>query len=488
MTPVVTVGFDAALAPWAPEVKYVLRTLLASAGFAAHFVRVSDSPLRRSCDIYYGPRRALQTNVVDIEWCGQAFDSEPRDVRYSADLPWLLFVENGCGFERRADSLRFRSDIVLGCYWLLTGAAEPRYPRDRWGNLDLDSSLFLRHGLASQPLVSEYASLIERHLESLGRSPAPRPWTAPDGGPGFAISHDVDYPEMIRSIECLRLLRARGKKALPLIGGVMRGTNHFWKFADWLEFESEIGARSAFYFMARRGSLLQYAMGTPDAFYDIRSPRFRELFRTLTDAGSEIGLHASFHAYRDAARLEQEKQAVENVAGVRVEGNRHHYWHLDPASPNDTLRLHEKAGLLYDSSLGFEFYPGFRRGICHPFRPFHAGERRALNVVQLPPAWMDDHFDRRLAKNRIADPVDYARGLVRTAGRTGGVVVVDYHARGMNGDFYPRFGPWLRDFVERRMHIPVRYHTPAGIARMYIQYEKTLAEFAQQFNQAEVMA
>jgi hypothetical protein len=38
------------------------------------------------------------------------------------------------------------------------------------------------------------------------------------------------------------------------------------------------------------------------------------------------------------------------------------------------------------------------------------------------------------------------------------------------------------------MHIPVRYHTPAGIARMYIQYEKTLAEFAQQFNQAEVMA
>src|SRR5436305_1810711 len=136
------------------------------------------------------------------------------------------------------------------------------------------------------------------------------------------------------------------------------------------------------------------------------------LFGQLADEGCEVGLHPSYHAYRSLAQLQSEKEALEKVAGVSVKGNRHHYWHLDPRSPADTLRLHERAGLLYDSSLAFDFYPGFRRGVCHPFRIFHPGERRELNLVELPPAWMDDHFDRRLIQNGVTDPNAHARQLV----------------------------------------------------------------------------
>jgi FemAB-related protein (PEP-CTERM system-associated) len=237
--------------------------------------------------------------------------------------------------------------------------------------------------------------------------------------------------------------------------------------------------------MARKGSLVQYATGTPDSFYNIRQPEFRQLFRRLREQGCEIGLHASFNAYRCVEQLRNEKQLLEEAAQVEVGGNRHHYWHLDPEAPHDTLLANEQAGLLYDSSLGFEFYPGYRRGICHPFRIYHPGERRELDIVELPPAWMDDHFDQRLVKNRIADPVAYARQLVNVARATGGVIVVDYHLRGMNEDFFPRYAAWLMQFVRDYLEGSVSFHTSGELARMYETYEERLERRSQDLTDSE---
>jgi hypothetical protein len=254
----------------------------------------------------------------------------------------------------------------------------------------------------------------------------------------------------------------------------VRGTNNFWKFAEWVEFGKLNDTRPAFFFMATKGSLFKYALGTPDGFYDVRAPEFRELFRYLRDEGCEIGLHASYNAYLRPNQLRREKQALEEVSGVPIDGNRHHYWHLDPKAPHETLLKHEEAAFLYDSSLALEYYPGYRRGICHPFRPFHPGERRELNLVELPPAWMDDHFDRRLEHNKIAHPEDYASNLVNAARATNGVVVVDYHQRGMNSDFYPRYGLWLTDFVKKHLDSSLAFFTPQEIVRRYLAHETAL--------------
>lgn len=469
-------GLHTSLAQQAPEVKYVLRTLLRLAGYAVEFVWADGGQATGPLDLYYGPAEASASARVEINACGLSFAEAPRLEPSSWSeqdgQAFLDFAATG-GCQRPAPGrLRFSSDIVFSSYWLLTGAREPAYPRDRFDNLHLEGSFFLKHGLCARPLVSEYAALLRRHFAAQGRAPAALPW----GGRGaaFAFTHDVDYPQIIRSIECARLLASRGRKALPSIAGVLKGTNHFWKFADWIEFESALGTRPAFYFLARKGSLAEYAMGTPDGFYDIRRKEFAALFRELREQGCEIGLHASYHAHRSAQQLRREKEALEQAAGVKVEGNRHHYWHLDPSAPHETLRRQEEAGLIYDTSLAFEFYPGFRRGICHPFRPYHAGERRELKLIELPPTWMDDHFDRRLAVNGIADPIACARELVRVARSLEGAVVVDYHPRGMNADFYPRYGEWLKQFVRGELDSSVSYQTAGGIVRQYQAYEESL--------------
>jgi hypothetical protein len=478
---ILRVGLHRSLAAADAEIKYALGTLLVVAGFAYHFVWAEASA---DVDIYYGPfsdpppRAFISIRAGGLPFSG-ASGLEPTRLGESEGVPWLDFGEPEPGVRTLPDGrLTFASDIVFAAYWLLTGAREISYARTRWDDLRLAGSAFLALGLAHRPLVSIWGAQLARRFERRGLSPLPSPWAPARSATTFVFTHDVDYPQMIRWIECLRLLRARGPRALSSIAGVVRGTNHFWKFGEWMDFERRLHARSAFYFMARRGSLRQYALGVPDAFYDIHHREFREVFRQLTDEGFEIGLHASFNAYQSVEHFRREKSALEEVAGVTVEGNRHHYWRLDPDAPHETLRRQAAAGLRYDSSLAFEFYPGFRRGICHPFRLFHPGQRRPVDVVELPPAWMDNHFDGRLAENRIADTEAYARSLLDVARATGGVVVVDYHVRGMNADFFPRWGSWLTTFVARHFDGTIAFAKPGDVARQFREYERRLQELS----------
>jgi hypothetical protein len=473
------VALDPALAPYAPEVKYVLRTLLTSAGYAFELMWSSELPPGEDVHIYYGRESNAPRSALHIHAFPQGFARwstlDPLRVIDQDGIPFLCFDDCSQQPIRRTDSrTEIDNDIVFASFWLLVGASEGTVSRDRWDNLHVQYSFIVKSGLVRRPAVSLYAAFLREYFEQRGLRALRPTWSSGERKAAFSFTHDVDYPQMIRWIESLRLLRSRGVRAFNSIAGIWSGSNHFWKFADWVEFERTFGARPAFYFMARQGSLLQYARGTPDAFYNIRSRAFQELFPYLRQNGSEIGLHASYHAHKSTTQLQHEKNVLEQAAGVTVRGGRHHYWHLDPEAPHSTLLKHEHIGMQYDSSLGFEFYPGWRRGSCHPFGVFHTGERRELDLVQVPPTWMDDHFDRRRAINHIDQPEQTARELMDTARGVGGVIVVDYHARGMNEDFYPQYGRWLRSFAKDNFDSTLQHVTPAEVAAEYNSLRRTL--------------
>lgn len=472
----VSVAIDRAMGASIAEARYALQTLLGISGFSTRIAWYEDGD---APEVYYGPRSDVSATVTipSVPW---EFSSAPSRVpnasREAMGLPFLLFPEAQLAeSDAPPGVLHLPTDIAFATYWLLTGAVEPTYPRSRFDDLDLDASVLVRDGLLSRPMVSLYASRLREVLDPTGARALPWAWEGDASRAAVAITHDVDYPELIRPIEVLRVLRDLGVSGLGLAARVASGKSHFWTFEEWRPITDRIGTRSCFYFMARQGSLLQYAMGTPDDFYDVRSPRFQRLFAELRDAGCEIGLHASFHSHRSTDTLRREVQRIAEAAGVECAGNRHHYWHLDPNAPNETLRRHAEAGLKYDSSLGLEYYPGFRRGICHPFRVFHRESGGALPIVQLPPAWMDDHFDRRLVKNGITDPDAAAGRIVDAAAESRGIIVLDYHSRGMNADFYPRYGPWLARFAEQHFDDRVRGMTPREIHDAFLERERRLA-------------
>lgn len=447
-----TVGLHPSLLPWAPEITYTFRTLLRISGFTWDFVPTDGIGSGGVPDVYYGPDLSASRAPVRIRSAGVPFDRlEGRVPRERVDRLGLCFLDftgrTGLPMERRGRDLLFHSDIVLTSFWLLSGSAEPSYPRDARDNLDLSEAFFQRARLGETAVVSEYAVHLRRTFSELGREPAPPALGGEAGGPVLLLTHDVDYPEIVRSVEAVRVLARTVPNRMATALGMLTGSVHFWRFDDWDAFADELGGRATYFFMSRPGSLVRYAMGTPDAFYDVRSERFRNLFRELVDAGNEIALHPSYEAYRSEKRLRHERARLERACGEEIHGVRHHYWHLDPGAPAETLRLQESCGFRYDSTLAFEYYPGFRRGTCHPFRPFHSAERRELDVVEIPPTWMDDHFDRRRSRNGISDPEVVATRLLEVVERTGGAAVLDYHVRGMEGRVFPRYGPWLRKLL-----------------------------------------
>jgi len=472
---VLTIALDRGAGGDQAEEKYALRTLLRIAGYGCRFCwREPGVP----ADISYSTVDDGSA-TLHIPASGRGFADAPgidaSGSRWWAGLPFLLFPGEQWREPADAPVVRWPVDVVFGAFWLLTGAREATWPRDRWDNLQVGAWVPVRDALLPEAPVSRWGRAIRNIFASRGRPHLAMPWESGAAEAAFSFTHDVDYPQIIRWIEAPRVIARRGVGGAKLALQVMRGQSHFWTFREWLDLEQQLGARGTFYFMARQGSLMQYALGRPDDFYDVRRPEFARLFAELRGAGCEVGLHASFLAYQSAETLRVEAERVSHASGTRVLGNRHHFWHLDPTDPNETLRRHELAGLGYDSSLGLEFHPGFRRGTCHPFRPFHPGERRELDTVQVPPAWMDDHFGRRRAVNGIADPDAVAAKILETARATGGTAVVDYHSRGMNADFYPEYGPWLARFAARELGQGIAFRTAAELAAEYREVERRLA-------------
>ena len=395
------------------------------------------------------------------------------------DAPFVIRYVDDAGplpsVEQRGATCIVPRDILFDCYWLLTGQEERTWSQDGHGFHDLAGTSWESTRLLELAPVAEIVGWLRQRLEQLDLGPTRPLW--PNGKrAAIAITHDVDYPEVVRWLEPARIVARQRAAGLGPAWRVLTGKQDHWRFPQWMAFESSLGARSAFYFVARQGSLMEYARGTPDPFYDVTAPRFRDLFRTLIDGGWEVGMHASYRAYESADRFGAEKATLEAASGAPVLGNRHHYWHMNPADVEETLQMHGAIGLLYDTSLTHDRYLGWRRGTNIPFFPFAQRTAQEIGVVQLPVAWMDAQLMQRTDLSQAEREALVCKLIERTAAH-GGLFVANVHDYVFDDSLYPGWLATLRAGLE---HVVARgdfwIAAPATIARHWVDRYRTLRE------------
>ena len=211
----------------------------------------------------------------------------------------------------------------------------------------------------------------------------------------IALTHDVDTPwrwtriglrgaaaRLKQNVRHARLGPAvretTGLATVPLHR--LRGTDPNWRFEQILAEERRRGATgSSFYVIASHHD--PHDGAAADAYSRLR-PR---LVETLLEAGGEVGLHGSYTAADDPARLAAEKQKLEALAGP-ITGHRYHYLRVDP---HRNLAPLVDVGLRYDTTLGFPDALGFRAGIARPFRPWDFEREEPLDLIEVPLAAMD---------------------------------------------------------------------------------------------------
>jgi hypothetical protein len=230
-----------------------------------------------------------------------------------------------------------------------------------------------------------------------------------------ALTHDIDIPWRWTRVgvrgAAARLRRGAWGEAGALARvpiHKLRGTDPNWRFKEIAAEERAHGARgSTFYVIAGHG---HPADGAAPGEYDRRRPA---LVEELLASGSEVGLHGSYLAAEDMAKLAAEKATLESLAGP-VAGHRYHYLRIDP---HRNLVPLAGLGFRYDTTLGFPDALGFRAGIAHPFRPWDFATEAPAEIVQVPLAAMD----ATLAEARY-------QGLSADAAKPQLIALLDYAA------------------------------------------------------------
>jgi hypothetical protein len=335
------------------------------------------------------PRPPLSSVTVGPAGAGPLRAGERLPALYGSSSPAA-----SPGADPGAD--RLEVDVFGSAFFMLTRYEEVVISdRDRYGRFPASSSVAGRAGLLRSPIVDSYVELLWSALE--------RAWP---GLPrrsrrfGVLITHDVDDPlatlgrsppRVVRQLAADLLLR----RDLGLAGrrvraeaAAQRGDHRLdpYNTFDFLMDVSEHNDnRSAFYFLANRSP------NPLDGTYVLEHPWVRSLIGHIHRRGHEIGLHASFHSYRDPARTREEfdrLRAVAEAQGVSQEqwGGRQHYLRWDNPV---TWSNWSGAGLDYDITLAYHDAVGFRTGTCHPYRVFDLLERGPLELEERPFQVMD---------------------------------------------------------------------------------------------------
>jgi len=316
-------------------------------------------------------------NIPDhIRWFGpNRICSEP--------IPFF-FGENV--FYSNDDLIVCGLDIFACTFFMLSRWEETVSDKcDQFGRFPEDEMLAVKFDIHERPVVNEYCEVLKKLIGLL--SPdfrfLERTFTS-------LITHDIDYLFRFGSLKSLTrniagdlLNRKSINQAFSTLnnyhkylrGDIKDPFNTFDELMDLSEFNS---LKSSFYF-------IPLVKGEKGCDYSIFDSRVSKIMNNIQQRGHEIGFHPSALTFHNQTRFSLEHQRIESL-GFEVSGGRQHYLLYDI---KETFHYWEKAGLQYDTGLGFSSHVGFRCGTCIPFRLFSVTERRMLNLYEKPMCVMD---------------------------------------------------------------------------------------------------
>lgn len=260
------------------------------------------------------------------------------------------------------------------------------------------------------------------------------------------LTHDVDHPFIRRHIwdhtafgflyralvgSLRNFIRGRisvrdlGKnwRAVLMLPLVYCGfAKDFWRDFDDCYLKLEAGLRSTFFvipFGGRPGTYANGARATRRAA-NYGAQDVTDALRKLKGGGCEIGLHG-IDAWCDSSAGRREALEICRLTGDSEIGVRMHWLYFDEHSP-ETL---EKAGLTYDSSMGYNETVGYRAGTTQPYKPLDTSRMlelplHVMDTALFYPAYLDlSPRDAKAVLNRMTD----------NAVQFGGCFTINWHDR-----------------------------------------------------------
>lgn len=400
------------------------------------------------------PGEIIFTNLVSAFWGGAGDPSyqswDPRSCGIHSDVLGELPAPGlKCPHSPLIDFSDGRAEMHYDfpglVYWSLNRLEEIGFSElDKHGRYPAKASHALRNGYLDRPVVDEWFEVLAQVIKSV--------W------PGFEIkkrkysiniSHDVDWPALY-SYQRFSIMAKTAvnhalwnKSLLPLFMAPLawllfpKSVTRFdpANTFDWLmDISDKYGCKNAFYFICGNTN------PNFDANYRVEDPAIRALLKRIADRGHEIGLHPSYGTYLSPDLLVKESSRLQKVCEDEAIsqssfGSRMHFLRWDPV---ETARGLEKAGMVYDSTLGYAESAGFRCGTCHEYPLFDHVQKRTLSVRERPLVAMETSlFDAQYMNiNSVDEAVSHCLDLKNKCKAVGGDFNLLWHNSGFKSDAY----------------------------------------------------
>ena len=227
------------------ESKYVFRLICSSIGVSWHFTNENN------VDIYYGNNNDTEAGLKISKLENRDVLKSPKIINEDS-IYFFEFIFNK-SHKKILSNSKIDNDIIYTIFYLITGKTDIDISRDRWDRHNIKESILYNNDLLHFPIIDQYFQLIKEKLSPIFKF---IPKWPNDAKIALALSHDTDYPEMIRWIETLRYIYQ--SKKINKIFHILSKKETFWKFNDWIELETKYGFKSSFYFCSFMGSIVRY--------------------------------------------------------------------------------------------------------------------------------------------------------------------------------------------------------------------------------------
>ena len=239
----------------------------------------------------------------------------------------------------------------------------------------------------------------------------------------------------LRSHTDSRMLRSLQSSLRGLIWSLnpLRRRGPLDDYQRWLAMEAAVGARSTFLFLPHRYNRPHYTDGGyrySDAVrFDGRGCTVAGMMREIHRRGWEVGLHASWQSFDSAREMRRQKEQVETAIGADVASVRQHHLHFDI---RHTARVQHRAGLLFDSSLGFNDNIGFRCETSYPWRLRDMQTGQPQGVLELPLAIQDKCLMRTFAHGSEELALEWLARLAARVKHVCGLLTLLWHPESLH--------------------------------------------------------
>ncbi len=415
--------------------RYIARLVLGQLlGLEVKFTNEREEYLQSNIAKLNYSKEPLQSGVF-LQATNLLFDSDifEQDISISEYENCPVFFSTS-----KTSSLPFDP---LAASFFLVSRYEEYLPHiaDQHGRFPAKESFMHKNGALHRPLVNEYAEMLADVLQRQNpnlkfRRPHYR----------FLNSVDVDVAYAYLGRGPLRVMGAFAKDLLnfdfkeiasrfKVLVGIEK--DPFETFEQQLKWQEKYGYDSIYFALFAR--LAKYDRGL--AFY---SNRLHKYLKSINDF-CKVGIHPSYAASGKPKLMEEELVRLENILNIDVNHSRQHYLKL---SLPETYRTLMDLDITDDYTMGFAAEPGFRAGICHPFRFYDLEVEAETPLTVHPFPFMDGtyiYYKKLPPEKAFIEIINY----IKVYKQFGGEFIPVWHNR-VYSEKMPEWKGWNHVFLE----------------------------------------